>query len=959
MIIGIKTTAVHRRPFLKNETKIHLHIPSEENLMLVSFLVNNLPVSIQVDSQKPLIDVLRDDLGLTGTKQGCDYEGECGVCTVLLDGRAVRSCLTPVGKVANRSVMTVEGLGSPDSLHPLQQAFIDTGAVQCGYCSPGMLMAAIGLLNDNPNPNRMDILEALEGNLCRCTGYERIIQAVELVTSSYEGKTRDYSGDFPFVGGDYKRVDAIDKVTGRARYVEDITMENMLYAKVLRSPHHHARLLSLDYRKALKLPGIVRILTAEDIPGENGLSAYSLDEPILTPVGSTVRMLGAPVALVVAISPKLAQIGSEAIEAKYQILPHTFDIDEALASDAFPIAGEGNVLSDFEIYHGEFERAFHQSDVIIETHYQTTYLEHSALERESALGYLDEDGKVVVISATHEPHWTRNYIASSLALDSEKVRFITPPIGGSFGGKQDPIPAVTVGLAAFHLRQPVRLDYTRQESFSASPKRHPYDVKFEIGARSDGTLRAAKIRINANTGGYDAHGRFIPNYAVTASGGPYQWLAVDAYAQSVHTNGPKSGQFRGFGNAQAIFALECTLDELSQRINIDPLELRFKNAIDQSSKLFLGYPIGESIGYKEVLQTIQPHYLALLENKRSYDLDTFKSENGMRMGIGLAGMWYRFGKSGSLSVEAQAELAADGHFIIYCSAPDYGQGTNTMLSQIAAEILETSLSNIELINADTDMVPDSGIQGASRSTYFVGGAVSMAATKLRQVIESVACEHLNCPPSDLTFKNQYIMQTSNPLEKISLEEIAVECDRIGLSRKATDNFDLSSHFPEQTRPEYAPLFCTAVNLAEVFVNLNTGMVQVTRFVVAQDVGKAINPVDAKGQIEGSVMMGLGAALMEEFIPGVSTGFSDYYVPTVKSMPEIKVELVEVPSFYGPFGVKGLAEASMLASTPAIINAISRAIGVRVRQIPATPERVLKAIQSSQGQKYTMEAKQLI
>jgi CO/xanthine dehydrogenase Mo-binding subunit len=333
--------------------------------------------------------------------------------------------------------------------------------------------------------------------------------------------------------------------------------------------------------------------------------------------------------------------------------------------------------------------------------------------------------------------------------------------------------------------------------------------------------------------------------------------------------------------------------------------------------------------------------------RKLYNNSSLASENSTRMGIGLAGMWYRFGKSGSLRVEAHAELSTDGQCVIYCSAPDYGQGTNTMLSQIAAEVLGTQPSKIELVNANTKLVPDSGIQGASRSTYFVGGAVYNAATKLRQVIESIACEHLNCPPDDLTLTDEHVVQSSNPSKKISFEQIALECERIGMPRKVVSHFDISSHFPQETKPEYAPLFCTGANLAEVIVNLKTGVVQVTRVVAAQDVGKAINPIDAQGQIEGSVMMGLGAALMEEFIPGSTTGFGDYYIPTIKSMPEIKVELVEVPSFHGPYGAKGLAEASMLPTTPAIINAISRAVGARIRIIPATPERILNAIQKSQ------------
>jgi aldehyde oxidoreductase len=915
--------------------------------VLISFHLNDQPVTLQVDPHKPLLNVLREELKLTGTKQGCDYEGECGACSVLLDGIAVRSCLTPVGKVAGRSVITVEGLGNPDTLHPLQQAFIDTGSVQCGYCTPGMLIAAAGLLHKNLYPSRSEIIEALEGNLCRCTGYKRIIQAVELAAQICRGENRQYSLESPVIGGEHRRVDAIDKVTGNAKFVEDISIPNLLHAKILRSPHHHARLINLDFRKAAELPGIVSIFSAQDIPGMNGFQGYSLDEPVLTPVGSTVRMLGAQIAIVVATSPELAQAGVEAIEAHYQLLPFTFDMHEALAKDSILINESGNVLSSFEVKHGEIVETFNKSDLTLDTQYSTSFLEHSALEREAALSYIDDQGCVVVICATHEPHWSRDYIASTLALNSDRVHFITPPMGGSFGGKQDPITAITVALAAYHLRQPVLLVYSRKESFDASPKRHPYDVKFRVAAMNDGSLTGIKVRINANTGGYDAHGRFIPNYSITASGGPYRWSAVDAYAQAIYTNGPKSGQYRGFGTSQSIFALECTLDELAQKLKIDPLELRRKNAIDRSSISFLGYPLGETIGYQEVLQSIQPYYLDFLENERAYNNSSLASENSTRMGIGLAGMWYRFGKSGSLRVEAHAELSTDGQCVIYCSAPDYGQGTNTMLSQIAAEVLGTQPSKIELVNANTKLVPDSGIQGASRSTYFVGGAVYNAATKLRQVIESIACEHLNCPPDDLTLTDEHVVQSSNPSEKISFEQIALECERIGMPRKVVSHFDISSHFPQETKPEYAPLFCTGANLAEVIVNLKTGVVQVTRVVAAQDVGKAINPIDAQGQIEGSVMMGLGAALMEEFIPGSTTGFGDYYIPTIKSMPEIKVELVEVPSFHGPYGAKGLAEASMLPTTPAIINAISRAVGARIRIIPATPERILKAIQKSQ------------
>jgi len=328
--------------------------------------------------------------------------------------------------------------------------------------------------------------------------------------------------DKPVIGGDAVRTDAVDKVTGRARYVEDILMPGLLHAHVLRSPHHHARLLSLDIESAAQMPGVVRVVTAVDIPGANSFTEYSRDEPVLTLVGDTVKMVGAPVALVVATSPEAAQAGADAIQAVYEPLPYAFDTEETLAEDAFPIYEGGNVLTSDHVAHGDLAAAFDGSDVLLETCYRTAFLEHAALEREAVLGYLDEMGRVTVVAGNHEPHWAQGYIADTLSLEPEAVRVIVPPTGGSFGGKQDPWPLIAVGLMVYRVRQPVRLIYSRRESFDASPKRHPYRVCYKIGATGDGRLTGVRVHIDVNTGGYDAHGQYIPDYAVTASGGPYQ-----------------------------------------------------------------------------------------------------------------------------------------------------------------------------------------------------------------------------------------------------------------------------------------------------------------------------------------------------------------------------------------------------------------------------------------------------
>lgn len=908
----------------------------------VSFTLNGQPVTVETDPTRTLLETLRSDFGLTGTKQGCDLEGECGACTVLLDGKPVRSCLTPMGKVQGRDVVTVEGLGDPEHLHPLQRAFAETGAVQCGYCTPGMLMSSAALLMHNPNPRREEIVEALEGNLCRCTGYARIIAAVELAAARMRGDVAPEAGaQEKVIGGDLLRVDVAERVTGRTRYVEDMPMPDALHMRVVRSPHFHARVVGIDTRKALEVPGVLRVLTAADIPGQNSIEGYSKDETVLVPVGGTAKMVGDPVALVIATTPDAAQAGAEAVEVAYDPLPVILDSEQALAPDAVPIHADGNVLSTFSVAHGDVDAALAASDVALDVVYRTAYLEHATIEREAAIGYIDEEGRITVISGTHEPHWHRDFAAPVLGLDPSQVRVIMPPTGGSFGKRQDPWLLAATALAVYHMRRPVRIAYTRRESFDASPKRHPYTCHYVVGATADGELTGLRLRVTANTGAYDSGGYWIPNYAVVAGGGPYRWRGVDAFAQSVYTNGPKSGQMRGYGTPQSNFALECTLDELIERLGDDPVEFRLRNAIRQEEVTWLGYPVAESLGYRQVLEAIRPRYQALLAEAHAFN--DGERNSPWRRGVGLAGMWYRFGKYGVPRVAAEAELGLDGRFVIYCSAPDYGQGIATVMVQLAAEILGVSRQAIRLVNADTATTLDSGVPGASRATYWVGGAVSHAVTNLRALIADTASEMLDCPPSAVVLADDRVMAKGDAGRFVRLSDVAAELERTGRSRKVVGVLDLRAQFPQHEREMYTPHFVTGAQVAEVLVNTATGQARVTRVVAAHDVGRAINPRDARGQIEGAIVMGLGAALLEEFVPGVTNGFSNYYVPTAKAMPEIEVILVEVPSYQGPLGAKGLGEAPILPAAPAIVNAISWAIGARIREIPATPERILAAM----------------
>lgn len=744
------------------------------------------------------------------------------------------------------------------------------------------------------------------------------------------------------IGGHPYRTDSLGKVSGQTRYVEDLTPADAWSLLVGRSPHFHARLLKLDTHRAESAPGVRKILTWRDVPGVNSFVEYSLEEPVLPAVGQTLRMKGAPIFLVVAETAEQGYQALQQVEVELEVLPHVLSIDEALAPEAVQIAGDHNVLATFEVHYGDIEAAFAQSTTIVETEYTTSFLEHAYLERESLLGYVDEMGRITVIGGNHQPYNQRRYIAEALGLPYEQVRVITPPTGGSFGGKQDPWPFIATALAVYHVRHPVRLIYSRAESFEASPKRHPYQMRYRIGATAEGELKALFTRIFADTGGYDSGGQYIPNYAITSGGGCYRWNAVDGIAQTIYTNGPKSGQFRGFGTAQATFGIECALDEVAEALAIDPLELRLRNCLHDGDPLYLGYPSAETIGYQQVLEAIRPAYQQL-----QAEVQQFQEQNpnsSLRQGVGLAGMWYRFGKAGTLCIEAHAELALDGRVVVYCAAPDYGQGTNTVMSQIAADSLGVSRQQIQIVNADTALVPNSDIQGASRATYFVGGAVRQAVLALRQEIYGLAAEMLDVPVHHLILQEDCIRVKDALDRRLTLKELAQEFERIGKARRVIGQFDLRTAFPRHPDAEYAPFFVTGAHVAKVQVDLETGFVQVLKMVAAHDVGKVVNPIDARGQVEGAILMGIGAALSEAYLPGLTNGFSTYLLPMIDRMPEIEVIFVEVGSRFGPYGVKGLGETAMLPSTPAIINAISRAIGKRIRSIPATPEKVYFALQ---------------
>ncbi|MBF7084462.1 molybdopterin-dependent oxidoreductase [Desulfallas sp. Bu1-1] len=547
-----------------------------------------------------LVDVLREKLGLTGTKKGCN-SGECGACTVLLDGQPVASCVLPALKAQGKQIITVEGLGTAKELHPLQKAFLVHGAVQCGFCTPGMLMSAKALLDKNPSPTPEEIKMAISGNLCRCTGYKKIIDAVMAAAAELRGEktiTMPTVGE-QVVGSSVPRVDGIPKVTGQAKFADDLSFPNMLYAKVLRSAHAHALIKNINTKRAKALPGVIAVLTADDVPGRNGYGIHIKDQPVLAK--DKVRHYGDAVAVVAAETLKIAEQALELIEVDYEPLPGVFTVEDALKPGAPKIHPNGNLVLHRKVYKGDIEKGFQEADVIIEDTFKTPMVEHAYIEPEAGIGVYD-GGKIIVYAVSQGVHYHRSEIAANLNYPVSKIRVVQTTTGGGFGGKIDNSVHILVALLALKTGRPVKLTYTRAESIIASTKRHPFTMRYKLGARKDGKLVAAEVEIYGDTGAYNSYGTAVLTRVATCALGPYEVPNVKIDTYTVYTNNPVSGAMRAFGAPQAAIAHEAIMDELAKKIGISPVEIRRINAFRKGSATPTGQILNDGVG---ILETIE------------------------------------------------------------------------------------------------------------------------------------------------------------------------------------------------------------------------------------------------------------------------------------------------------------------------------------------------------------------
>ncbi|AQA24911.1 [2Fe-2S] binding domain protein [Rhodococcus sp. MTM3W5.2] len=510
------------------------------------------------------------ELGHHGVKKGCDA-GDCGACTVWLDGDPVHSCITPAFRAEGREVTTIEGLGTPENLHPLQRQFRDAPGFQCGFCTAGMIMTSATFTD----AQKLDLPRALKGNLCRCTGYRSIEDAVHGVTGiedALPGRA---------VGTSVAAPAATDVVTGRAEFTMDTEIEGMLHLKVLHSPHAHARIVSIDKTAALAVPGVHRVYTWEDVPRKRFTTAIHTDH-LVDPddtyiLDDTVRFVGQRVVAVLADTVGAAEEGCRRVVVEYEPLQAVFDPEEAMAHGAPALHGSHdpfvrdpvhNILLELHGHVGDVETGLAEADVVHEGTYFSPRVQHAHLETHGSIAWMEE-GRLHVRTSSQSPSIAKVKLAHLFALRPDQLRVFCKRVGGGFGGKQEVISEDLVALATLDTGRPVCLEYTREEEFTTASPRHPMKLTVTLGAKADGTLTAMKIRNVSNTGAYGNHGGetlFAGGAAVSI----YRCANKKYDAYSVYTNTVPSGALRGYGMTQPAFAVESAMHELAVALGIDP-----------------------------------------------------------------------------------------------------------------------------------------------------------------------------------------------------------------------------------------------------------------------------------------------------------------------------------------------------------------------------------------------------
>lgn len=1002
--------------------------------MEIKLQVNNIAHIVSTHPGDSLLKVLRR-LGYYGVKHGCE-SGECGACAVLVDGKPINSCLYLAAQADGHLIETIEGMGEhPEQgwkhtggLHTLQRAFVESGAIQCGYCTPAQILAAQELLRRNPTPTETEVRDALSGVLCRCTGYIKPVEAVlraaaEMAAHRHEKGELSIPIDLPEpsdwlepdqsasdapsislttrtvprvvltpqtsqwqrVGKPEIKVDAIKLVQGKPAFTADFEKRNLLVAKVLLSPHAHANIKRIDASRARSLPGVAAVLTWEDLP-RVVYSTAGQSDPIPGPLDTfsldrKVRFVGDRVAFVAAETEAIAEQALHLIEVEYELLPELFDPALAQAPDAPRIHDETeyvnfadsdpsrNLAAKIHIDIGDVDRGFAEADHIFEEDYEVPKVQQAHIEPHVVVTYWDEDDRLVIRTSTQVPFHVRRMLAPVLKLPVKRIRVIKPRIGGGFGGKQE----VLIEDVAAHLTiatgRPVIFEYTRQEEFIAARSRHPMRIHMKTGVKGDGTITANEMRILTDTGAYGCHALTVTgntghkSMALYVGDGEYrQNPNIRFHAEIVYTNHPPAGAYRGYGVPQGYWPLDRHMERIARHLNLDPLEFRLKNAL-RAGELH-PFSTAWSEGREPRPETIETCGLeeCVRQGRAAIGWDqkttnrtwhSKEDERGqahpyLRKGIGVAlvmqGTAIPYLDMGAASIK----INDDGSFNLLVGATDLGTGSDTVLAQMAAEVLGVAVDDVITYSSDTDFTPFDKGAYASSTTYISGGAVVRAAQQAAEQIRTRAARMLNeqYPDRPSLLADQIHLQdrsaSSTDGRKVSLEAIAHHALHHADQEQI---MGVASYMSPVSPPPFAAQF------AEVTVDTETGQVTVDRLVMAVDGGVIVNPLTASGQIEGGMTQALGYAVCEEMVYDErgyarEQNLTDYHIFRAHEMPALETIFVETYEPSHPFGVKAVAEIPMDGVAPAVGNAVLDACGADILANPITPEKVWWALQKS-------------
>ncbi len=875
--------------------------------------VNGQPLTLNGETRR-LSDALREEAGLTGTKIGCDA-GDCGACTVLLDGRPVCACLTPLARAEGAEVTTVEA-GDP-LLERLRASFLRHGAAQCGICTPGMLMAALALLRRSPAPTRAEAEQALGGVLCRCTGYAAILTAVCDTAppgAAPEGR----------VGEAVPRLDGQAKVTGD-RFGADHWQPGGLVLKAVRSPHPHAAFTFGDLAGWAAARG-ARVFTAADIPGRNAFGTIPAfaDQPALAE--SPARFRGEAVALIAFEDGQEPDLADFPVD--WRPLPALDPVAaEAPGAPLVHANRPGNLLIAGRVRRGDPAAGLAASAFVVEGRIETGFVEHAYIEPEAGSAWIEGD-TLCIRACTQAPAMDRDETAAILGLPPGRVRILPCAVGGGFGSKLDLSVQPLLGLAALKTGRPVRMTYSRAESMASTTKRHPARLSARLGCDAEGRLTAMAFDGSFDTGAYASWGPTVANRVPVHASGPYRLPDYRAEARAIHSHGPVSGAFRGFGVPQATLLQETLMDRLAEAAGLDRLEFRLRNALRPGDATVTGQRLAAP-GIHECLMALRPHW------RRALAGGPGRAER--RRGVGLAACWYGCGNTALPNPSTiRIALMPTGEVVLHQGATDIGQGSNTVIPQIAAEALGLPLSAFRLVGPDTALTPDAGKTSASRQTYISGRAAEAAARALRAEI----LRRLNMGEGARLSLSGTRLRAGEGAARATLDLAALPPG--GLVAEESYDPPTAPLDAEGQGTPYA-VYGFGAQMVELEVDMALGTVHLLKITAAHDVGRAINPMLAQGQIEGGIAQGIGLALMEEYLPGRTENLHDYLIPTTSDVPPIESLLIEVPDPEGPFGAKGLGEHTLIPTAPAILNAIRHATGVAITRLPVLPHRLLDAL----------------